>query len=102
LSNVSDYFVGNDLEMLQNEAGLKGATSNYSYLWCKCHKNYFWDAPKEWSFIDETKGARNQEENIKTLLTKKIPLSHYIPDLMHIFLRIFDKLFELLLGNIQI
>ncbi len=50
-----DYFVGNDLKMLYHEAGLKGATSNYSYPWCKCHKNDFWDASKEWSIIDERK-----------------------------------------------
>jgi hypothetical protein len=50
-----DYFVGNDLKMLYHEAGLKGATSNYSCPWCKCHKNDFWDASKEWSIIDERK-----------------------------------------------
>ena len=97
-----EYFVGNDLKMIYNEAGLKGATSNHSCPFCFCHKIDFWDTSTEWSIKDIKKGARAHDPNLKTLLSKKIPLLHYIPDLMHLYFRIFDKLFELLIGNIQI
>ena len=97
-----EYFVGNDMKMFYNEAGLKGATSNYPCPWCKCHRKDLWDLSVEWSIQDQDKGARTHERNSKTLLTKKIPISHYITDLLHMFFRIFEKLFDLFLGNIQV
>ena len=38
--------------------GLKSATSNYPYIWCKCPKLQRWDMSQEWSLLDTKKGVR--------------------------------------------
>lgn len=96
-----EFFMGSDWKMLSNQLGSKGPTSNYPCLWCHCPKSNFWDISQDWSITNVEQGARIHESNSKTLITKNITISKYVPDMMHCNFRIFDKLMELLIENIQ-
>lgn len=94
--------------------GIKSATSNYPCVYCKAHQNEFGDFQKEFSAIDITKKARTIAEshnvlksNLKNTLgyisapVSPIPFTHVIPDVLHLFLRICEKLIKLLIDEIQ-
>ena len=114
-------YLGGDLKFLATFMGLKSAASNYPCVWCKIHKNELGDTSKKFSAVDVNKGARTLEES-KEILKKKIenkikdkdsfgyskhPVSdffsfdHVIPDLLHAFLRIGQRLMELLVRKIE-
>lgn len=91
----------------------ESATATYACVWCKCPlgERYM---TKEWSITDTQKGARTIDE-ITACCTKAktstrryncplfptIPLDHVIPDVLHLFLRVTDVLFNLLVTDIR-
>lgn len=114
-------YLGGDLKFLATFMGLKSAISNYPCVWCKIHKDQLGDLSKIhlYSATDVSKGARTLDES-KQILQKKVenkkqdtcgydkhpvsdafPFDHVIPDLLHAFLRISQKLMELLLQKIE-
>ena len=116
--NDSTYFVkkylGGDLKFLAAFMGIKSATSNYPCVFCKAHQNEFGDLQKEFSAIDTTRKARTiadshnvLKSNVKNTLgyisapISPIPFTHVIPDVLHLFLRICEKLIKLLIDEIQ-
>ena len=99
-----DYYVCADWKMMANLLGLKAANSNNPCIWCIKSKDNFWDIKNETSITNIAKGARiiDSLPQKETILTRTIPIHKYIPDMLHLFLRIFDKLFELLITDIQV
>ena len=99
-----EYFVGADWKMLANLLGIVAANGRNPCIWCMANKDEFWDASKEWSLKDTECGARafNQNDEKEPILTKKIPISNYLVDMLHLFLRITDTLFGLLVENIRV
>ena len=111
------FYQGGDWKMLANSLGIKCANSKYPCVWCKCPKEEFWNLNKEYSIYDRKLGARSHEEQLailqhpdqdkiqtygysKTPIFKDIiPISRYIIDMLHLFLRITDTLFNLLIKD---
>ncbi|KAJ8019104.1 hypothetical protein HOLleu_42515 [Holothuria leucospilota] len=86
--------------------GIQSFNAKYC-LWCKRPSNLRFDTNREWSMLDEQKGARTVEE-ISAFAQSKgksiqfgcasaplfsvIPVSRVVPDTLHLFLRIADQL----------
>ena len=90
--------------------GLKGATANYSCLWCKVHKNERWNVSSEYTSYNSTPLCRSLQE-IKEMCQKKtdnycccsqpllgIDLDHVVIDELHLMLRVTD----VMVGNLII
>lgn len=85
--------------------GLNSATSDFSCLWCKIHKGERWDTSKPMDYYNKDPTMRTTE-GIKKLCHEKdnygcihepllnIPLTHVIPDELHLLLRITDRLLQ--------
>ena len=82
---------------------LNSATADYASVWCKIHKDDRWVTSKPIHHYNEEPMRRTLKE-IKTLCSSEnnfgcihkpllnIPLTHVIPDELHLLLRITDKL----------
>ena len=96
--------------------GINSANSSKPCIWCKCDKKKFGDLNQEWSIVDKSKGARCLTEAGQKCLEKKaldkqgyikkpiidfIDFDNCVIDLLHLFLRITDRLMDLLLGKIK-
>jgi hypothetical protein len=111
------YYYAGDWKMLANSLGIQGANSRYPCVWCKCAKENFYDTTQTWSISDTKRGARTHQEQAAILAHPKpkeiitfgyirvpifkdiIPLSRYMIDMLHLFLRISDTLFNLLVKD---
>lgn len=103
--------------MLAHSLGILSANSKYPCIWCKCCKDEFYRLDTEWSITDPKLGCRTHEEHASILShqdSKKIvkfgfakepifrdiiPISRYMIDMLHLFLRISDTLFNLLVKD---
>jgi hypothetical protein len=113
------YYYGADWKMLAIVLGLQGANSKYPCVWCKCAKEEFYRTDKDWSIVEADKGARSFEEREAILAYNEkdkkdlvifgyskpsvfrsfIPNQRYMIDMLHLFLRISDTLFNLLVKD---
>jgi hypothetical protein len=111
------YYYGGDWKMLANSLGIQCANSRYPCVWCKCCKDEFYRLDLTWSIIDPNQGARSHEEQAAILNHPEfkkivnfgyqkepifrdiIPISRYMIDMLHLFLRISDTLFNLLVKD---
>ena len=98
-----EYFFAADLKMLALVLGVNAANSVCPCPFCKCPVNEFYDTSKVWSITDPKLGARtmdNIEQSIGTDGQKEVPIVNFIPffnfvpDLLHMNLRISEVLFE--------
>jgi len=112
---IDKYFTG-DLHLSAILKGINAANAIFPCVWCKCPQKIA-DINQEWSIIDATKSARSNED-ARELIKKqtiqerkgyiKIPIldciefSKVIVDHFHLFLRISDKLQELLFKKISL
>jgi hypothetical protein len=83
-------------------SGLGGSTGDYACPWCKEHNNDRHDVSKEWNFYHSSEIFRSVEEICQlTLQTKnkfgvkhrplsKVSVDNFIPDELHLMLRITD------------
>ena len=111
-----EYFICSDLKFLAMICGIGSATGTYSCVWCKCPSSERFDMTKEWSFSDKENGARTIDDIVACHLKRSklekfgcinpplfqsINIDHIIPDILHLFLRITDVLFNLLILEIR-
>lgn len=98
-----DYFVGGDMKFLQIILGQNGSTSNYACQWCKVHKDFRYDTSKDWDYYHSDDMFRSVKEIQQSASTVKqfgvkhhpflnIAIDHYIPDELHLMMRIMDIL----------
>lgn len=59
-----EFFMGGDWKFLAMVTGIDSASCAYSCIWCKCKADERYDADREWSISDPSKGARSTHENI--------------------------------------
>ena len=112
-----EFMLGADWKFLAMSVGIESATSDYFCIWCKCKASERYDTSKLWSISDTQKHARTISE-IKRLasLNKKgnlkygcinqplfptIHITHVIPDILHLFLRISDTLINLFIMELR-
>jgi len=112
-----EFYLGGDLKFLANMMGINGANANYPCVSCTCHlKDFPHFQTKAWSIKHTHLGARSLEESLNCCGKKSIderkgylrePIIKFIKnekiivDLLHVCLRISDKLFEHLLRDIE-
>ncbi len=106
-----EFFLGGDMKFLLMLLGLAAATSDYACLWCKIHKDDRWDTSKDMNFYSRGSKQRTLED-IKACLQSKsfscineplidIPLDHVVPDELHLFLRVTDRLLENVINEVE-
>ena len=112
-----EYFLCSDWKFLAIICGLESATSTYAYIWCRCPSGQRYNMSMEWSITDPTKGAHTIAEinachtmakssskrynSAHAPLFPTIPLDHVVPNVLHLFLRVTDVLFNLLVTDIR-
>ena len=112
------FYLGGDLKFLALVCGIESANAEHACVWCKCPKSKWADMTIQWSITDPKKGVRNIEEIMqKCKLGKRnkdryncrhpplfpfIPIKQVIIDTLHLFLRISDKLTDLLIRDLRI
>ena len=112
------FYLGGDLKFLAIACGIESATAQHACVWCKCNKSQRSDMQLEWSISDPSKGARTVAEiSEKCKLGKSnknrynckhpplfpfIPINRVIIDTPHVFLRISDRITELLIRDLRI
>ena len=106
--------IAGDLKFLSIIYGINDAKSNHPCIWCTCNKDEFHDVKKIWSITDSLQGSRNiKDAKEKCKLNRNglhfgyqrepitnIEFSNCVIDLLHLFLRITDVLFNLLLYDL--
>jgi hypothetical protein len=112
---IEKYFTA-DLHLSAILKGINAANAIFPCVWCKCPQKMA-DINQEWSIVDGTKGARSDNDS-RELIDKQtiherkgykeapilncIPFSKVIFDHFHLFLRISDKLQDLLVKKINL
>ena len=97
-----DIVMGGDINFLQLVLGMGESLCNYSYPWCRVHKNQRDDMTKPLEFY-HTRGMQRTSQNLKEDVVKNdfgvraqplvsIEPEHIIIDELHLLLRICDKL----------
>ena len=108
--------MGGDMKFLAIMYGINSANSSKPCIWCKCEKKNFFNLENQWSIIDKSKGARSLNEAALKFLEKKssdkcgyirnpiidfIEFENCVIDLLHLFLRITDRLMDLLINKLK-
>ena len=98
-----------DLKYLAAISGVNNANSSYPCVWCKCKKNDFHDISQKWSISDPNCGARSIKEttdymNLRSTEARKgyvnkpifstVEYNEIVVDLLHMYLRITDRLID--------
>jgi len=108
-----EYFLCGDLKFLALICGIENATCTRACIWCKCPAGERSDMSREWSFrgigartISDIQACCSQPKSRKfncahVPLFPTIPIDHTIVDMLHLFLRITDVLFNLLILDIR-
>ncbi|CAC5402564.1 unnamed protein product [Mytilus coruscus] len=99
-----EFFVGGDMKFLQILLGLGSLVGDYACPWCKVHKNDRHDISKCWNFYRTPELFRSYEEicqlsclpknnfGVKHKPLLELSVNHYVPDELHLLLRISDIL----------
>jgi len=96
--------------------GIEAANANHACIWCKFPKRLRWGMTKEWSIVEQAKGARTIEEiTAMSKLGKRnpnrnncshkplfrcVPIERAVIDSLHMFSIISDTLTNLLIHNL--
>jgi hypothetical protein len=85
--------------------GLNGPTSKFFCPWCLCSKNQHGDLSKDWRIEKNMEQISKKYDNfnghIKPPLFDMISIDHIIFDELHVFLRVTDRLWDLVLAEIK-
>jgi hypothetical protein len=118
--SLEKYF-GGDLKMLAIIYGINAANSDQPCIWCTFSKKKFnnvdvrkvkEEIKKEWSIIDKSKGARSvniandvinskHDGYIHKPIFTSIPFHRAMIDMLHLFLRITDVLYDLFIQTLM-
>ena len=109
-----EKYLGGDLKFINQIMGIGGFSSTYSCAWCKCLIGERFDMNKSWSMSDTAKGARTIDEICRLAgksrnhfncicqpLFRSIPLTHVIPDTLHLYIRIADQMVYFIFKYLQ-
>ncbi|PKC53287.1 hypothetical protein RhiirA1_404413, partial [Rhizophagus irregularis] len=99
------FYFSSDWKFLATCLGFNGAHSKNFCPWCTISKSQQGDLSKEWSIsknINKLVEKNNYYEgHTRKPLFDMIPLDHWIPDELHIMLRITDRLWSLLIAELM-
>ncbi len=102
------------MSLFHTFTGIDSACSRYACIWCKCPKEERHDLSKKWSLSNPEAGGRMIEETTRLgskrskkfnvshpALFRKIPLTNVVIDNLHLFLRVADRLIDLLITELK-
>ena len=104
-----EYFFSADEKMLAALMGINAANSTYPCPFCTCSSKQFHDTSKYWSITDAKHGARIMADasqnvgkcgQINEPIIDFIPNYRFVPDLLHMNLRISESLFKQVLNSL--
>ncbi|CAB4435084.1 unnamed protein product [Rhizophagus irregularis] len=98
-----ELYFSSDWKFLSICLGMKSANALHFCPWCDCSKNEINIISKKINkSMDNVKSNYNQiNGHIKEPLFHMIPLHNWVVDELHIFLRITDRLWELMLSDLR-
>ena len=113
-----EKYIGGDLKILAIIYGINQATSNCPCIWCVWDKRKLNnkdigkvvdEIKKEWSIFDKNEGARSLESSFNSIgqdgyVNKpifSIPFCRVIIDMLYLFLRISDVLYDLFIADLR-
>ncbi|PKK59273.1 hypothetical protein RhiirC2_795056 [Rhizophagus irregularis] len=82
------FFFSGDWKFMYNIMGLNAPNAKYFCLYCNCEANERWNMDLQWPIDENTKCKK------KPVLFPTIKQENYIPDELHLLLRISDVLME--------
>lgn len=102
-----ELFLGGDLKFLNCVLGLQANNGKYSCIYCLCPSDKRHDMSLGW---DVSRTIRSITENarvkklgcVNTPLFDFIPVDHVVPDLLHLFLRITDRLLSKVVWELRL
>ena len=105
-------FIGGDMKFIQLLFGMNSRIATYACLWCKVSKECRGDISLPWDFYHGQNIARSVEEmkSFKSTSAKanfgsknppllNIETDHYVPDELHMLLRVMDVLMRNLIDD---
>ncbi|PKY35367.1 hypothetical protein RhiirB3_456076, partial [Rhizophagus irregularis] len=98
-----ELYFSSDWKFLAICLGIKAANAQYFCPWCDCRKDEINIKSKTINkSMDNIKKNYNQTNgHVKEPLFHMIPLKNWVCDELHVFLRITDRLWELMLSDLQ-
>jgi hypothetical protein len=96
-----NLYFSSDWKFLTICLGFNSANSLYFCPWCLISKKEMSNVNKEWSISKQMDCINIYNGHHSVPLFNMIPLDHWIPDELHIMLRITDRLWNLILHEIQ-
>ncbi|PKC67045.1 hypothetical protein RhiirA1_418594 [Rhizophagus irregularis] len=98
-----ELYFSSDWKFLAICLGMNAANAQYFCLWCDCNKNSINTTSKKINkSMDNIKVNYKQiNGHIKEPLFHMIPLQNWVVDELHIFLRITDRLWELMISDLR-
>ncbi len=108
---INPYF-SSDWKFMAIVLGFNAPNSKHFCLWCLCTKENIGNKHKvciieknmdqiKPAFFDNNSSVKPPPGHIKPPLLQMIPLNHYVPDELHIMLRIWDRLWNLVLHELK-
>ncbi|CAG8723262.1 35782_t:CDS:2, partial [Gigaspora margarita] len=93
-----------DWKFLSIILGFNAANANYFCPWCLCSKKEIGNKNKVYVIektIEQLQITKPPPGHFKAPLLYMIPLEHYLPDLLHIMLRIWDRMWSLVVQELK-
>ena len=108
---INPYF-SSDWKFMAIVLGFNAPNSKHFCPWCLCTKENIGNKHKvciieknmdqiKPAFFDNNSSVKPPPGHIKPPLLQMIPLNHYVPDELHIMLRIWDRLWNLVLHELK-
>ena len=109
---IKPYF-SSDWKFMAIVLGFNAPTSKYFCPWCLCTKENIGNKHKvctieknmdqiKSAFFDNNSSVKPPPGHIKPPLLHMIPLNHYVLDELHVMLRIWDRLWDLVLQELKV
>jgi hypothetical protein len=100
------FYFSSDWKFLITCLGFNSANSKNFCPWCTINKSQQGDLSKEWKINKEMDKLVNEQSNyykghLRKPLFDMIPLNHWVPDELHIMLRITDRLWSLVIAELM-
>ena len=100
-----EFYFSADLKFLAICLGLNAANSTYFCPWCNVNKNQYEDTQADWRItktMDQLRlNWKNTNGHINAPLFTMIPLENWVCDELHVLLRIYDRLWTLVIAEIK-
>jgi hypothetical protein len=100
---IEPYF-SSDWKFMAIILGFNAANANNFCPWCMCTKKDIGNKDKIYKIeknMNQIQSLNSLPGHIKTPLLPMIPLDHYVPDELHVMLRIWDRMWALVIQELK-